>query len=163
LLRRKRWRRGGASAISKITGIARSAIGRGSEELRSEGEPVSSPRRVRRAGGGRKRATEKDPTLLSDLKGLVEPTTRGDPTSPLPWTAKSLRNPAAGLTALGHSVCHNVAAATTLAGLKVRCEIDANAYPKGVEVEGDEMTAVKVRPHDFHGEWNYTISPRTLN
>ena len=56
-----------------------------------------------------------------------------------------------------------IAATTTQAGLKVRCEIDANPYPKGVKVEDDEMAALKIRPHDFHGEWNYTISPRTLN
>jgi hypothetical protein len=55
------------------------------------------------------------------------------------------------------------AATTTQAGLKVRCEIDANTYPKGVKVEDDEMAALKIRPHDFHSEWNYTISPRTLN
>src|SRR5208283_5279749 len=102
--------RGGVSAVSRITGIARSTIGRGLAELRSEAGPVTSSRRVRRVGGGRKRATEKDPTLLSDLKRLVEPTTRGDPMSPLLWTAKSLRNLAVGLTGLGHGVCHNVVA-----------------------------------------------------
>jgi hypothetical protein len=102
--------RGGVSAVSKITGIARSTIDRGLVELRGEEDSFSSPRRVRRAGGGRKRAAEKDPTLLSDLKRLVEPTTRGDPMTPLLWTAKSLRNLAAGLTELGHCVCHNVVA-----------------------------------------------------
>jgi transposase len=102
--------RGGVSAVSKITGIARSTIDRGLAELRDEGDSVSSSRRVRRAGGGRKRAVEKDPTLLGDLKRLVEPTTRGDPMTPLLWTAKSLRNLAAGLTELGHCVCHNVVA-----------------------------------------------------
>jgi hypothetical protein len=56
-----------------------------------------------------------------------------------------------------------IAATTTQAGLKVRCEIEANTYPKGVKVEDDEMAALKIRPHDFHSEWNYTISPRTLN
>jgi hypothetical protein len=102
--------RGGVSAVSKITGIARSTIDRGLMELRGEVESVSSSRRVRRVGGGRKRAVEKDPTLLGDLKRLVEPTTRGDPMTPLLWTAKSLRNLAAGLTELGHCVCHNVVA-----------------------------------------------------
>jgi hypothetical protein len=102
---------GGVIAVSKITGIARSTIGRGLAELRGEGESVSSSRRVRRAGGGRKRATEKDPTLVGDLKILVEPTARGDPMRPLLWTAKSLRNLATALTALGHHVCHNVVAA----------------------------------------------------
>jgi len=102
--------RGGVGAVSRITGIARSTIGRGLWELRGEAEPASASRRVRRAGGGRKRATVKDPTLLGDLKALVEPVTRGDPMRPLLWTAKSLRNLASGLTELGHSVCHNVVA-----------------------------------------------------
>jgi hypothetical protein len=51
-----------------------------------------------------------DPTLLADLKALVEPATRGDPMAPLLWTAKSLRNLAAGLGELGHRIGHNVVA-----------------------------------------------------
>lgn len=51
-----------------------------------------------------------DATLLADLKDLVEPATHGDPRAPLLWTAKSLRNLAAGLGALGHRIGHNVVA-----------------------------------------------------
>jgi len=98
------------SVVSRITGIVRSTIGRGLAELRGEPEQPSTPGRIRRAGGGRKRATEKDPTLLGDLELLVEPVTRGDPMNPLLWTAKSLRNLTAGLKDLGHRVCHNVVA-----------------------------------------------------
>src|SRR5262249_1665533 len=47
--------------------------------------------RLRRPGAGRKPAIRKDPTLLADLEALVEPTTRGDPASPLRWTCKSVR------------------------------------------------------------------------
>jgi hypothetical protein len=50
------------------------------------------PSRVRHKGGGRKKKTFEDPTLTTDLKGLVETTTRGDPTQPLLWTTRSLRN-----------------------------------------------------------------------
>jgi DNA-binding phage protein len=102
--------RGGVSAVSRITGIARSTIDRGLVELRGDPERASASSRVRRAGGGRKRTTVKDPTLLADLKLLVEPVTRGDPMTPLLWTAKSLRNLTAELTELGHCVCHNVVA-----------------------------------------------------
>jgi hypothetical protein len=56
-----------------------------------------------------------------------------------------------------------IAATTTETGLKVQCEIDANTYPKGVKVEDDEMAALNIRRHDFHGEWNYTITPHRLN
>jgi hypothetical protein len=91
---------GGIAAVSAATGIAASTIGRGLREL-------SEPReldRVRRAGGGRKRNVAKDATLLSDLGALVEPTSRGDPQSPLLWTCKSVRRLAQELQAQGHQV-----------------------------------------------------------
>jgi hypothetical protein len=100
--------RGGVTAVARITGLARSTIGRGLAELR--GAAAMPADRIRRPGGGRKPLVVTDPTLLTDLKELVEPTTRGDPTAPLLWTAKSLRHLAAGLRGLGHSICHNVVA-----------------------------------------------------
>jgi hypothetical protein len=48
---------------------------------------------------------------------------------------------------------------TTDTGLKVCCEIDANLYPKGVTVTDSEMHAINITHDEFHGEWNYTISP----
>ena len=101
---------GGVSAVSRITGLARSTIDRGLAELRGDAAPAAAPERVRRNGGGRRPLVVTDPSLLPDLKDLVEPTTRGDPTAPLLWTAKSLRKLAAGLGELGHRVCHNVVA-----------------------------------------------------
>ena len=102
--------RGGVVAVSRITGIARSTIGRGLAELRGEAEPEAAPGRVRRKGAGRPALVDADPALLGDLAALVEPTTRGDPTAPLRWTAKSLRNLAAELRGLGHRISHNVVA-----------------------------------------------------
>ena len=52
-----------------------------------------------------------------------------------------------------------IAATTTKAGLKVRCELDPNSYPAGIKVSDAELQAVNLRRHDFHGEWNYTLSP----
>ena len=101
---------GGVTAVSRITGVARSTIGRGLAELRGDAPPVATPERVRRKGGGRRPLVVEDPSLLADLKELVEPTARGNPMAPLLWTAKSLRNLAAGLGDLGHRVCHNVVA-----------------------------------------------------
>ena len=54
--------------------------------------------------------------MLDDLRSLVEPTTRGDPDKPLLWTAKSLRNLASGLQALGHRISFN-SVRTLLGGL----------------------------------------------
>ena len=101
---------GGVAAVSSITGIARSTIGRGLAELRGEAAPEASSDRVRRKGAGRRSLVATDPTLLADLQVLVEPATRGDPMAPLLWTAKSLRNLAAGLRDLGHRIAHNVVA-----------------------------------------------------
>ena len=59
----------------------------------------------------------------------------------------------------GRSEARAIKKITTDAGLKVCCEIDANAYPKGVKVTDQEIHAVNITRHQFHGEWNYTISP----
>jgi len=48
------------------------------------------------------------------------------------------------------------------AGLKVRCQLDPNTYPAGIKVSDAELQAVDLIRHDFHGEWNYTISPKVL-
>ena len=61
-------------------------------------------------GGGRKRATDLDPTLLRDLDALVEPSAPGDPESPLRWTCLIARTLAVALDALGHHVSHTVVA-----------------------------------------------------
>src|SRR4029077_8801288 len=66
--------------------------------------------RIRRPGAGRKRTISKDPTLLVDLEALVEPTTRGDPESPLRWTCKSVRRLAQALQAQGHEVSRTLVA-----------------------------------------------------
>ena len=54
-----------------------------------------------------------------------------------------------------------IAATTTQAGLKVRCELDQESYPAGIKVKDSEMNSLNLRRHDFHGDWNYTISPRS--
>ena len=94
--------RGGVSAVMRVTGLARSTIGRGLGELRAGGPQDAE--RVRRPGGGRKPLSETDASLLDDLRSLVEPATRGDPQSPLLWTCKSLRKLADGLRGMGHKI-----------------------------------------------------------
>ena len=91
---------GGIAAVAMATGVAPSTIGRGLKEL-AQDEPSE---RVRRPGAGRKPTISKDPTLLADLEALVEPTSRGDPESPLRWTCKSVRRLAQALQAQGHEV-----------------------------------------------------------
>ena len=102
---------GGVSLVSRATGVSRRAITVGLEELKNPGLGSGSRRitaRVRKIGGGRKKATAQDVTLLSDLERLIEPLTRGDPESPLRWTCKSLRKLAGELVAEGHEVSHRL-------------------------------------------------------
>lgn len=94
--------RGGIAAVVRATGISKNTVVRGIGELRA-GTRLEAGR-VRRAGAGRPSLTESDPTLLADLKGLVDPETRGDPQSPLVWCSKSLVKIAGALVALGHQV-----------------------------------------------------------
>ena len=55
-----------------------------------------------------------------------------------------------------------IGATTSTKGLTVRCQLDENLYPPGIKVSNDEMAALNILRDDFHGEWNYTIKPRSL-
>ena len=100
--------RGGISVVSKATGIMRPVIRQGIAELKAPGSLASG--RIRREGGGRKKAVDKDGSLQSDLQSLLESTTRGDPERPLRWTCKSVRQLTAELKRRKHSVSHQVVA-----------------------------------------------------
>jgi hypothetical protein len=52
-----------------------------------------------------------------------------------------------------------ISATTTKTGLTVRCELDTGQYPNGIVVSDAEMAAINIKRAEFHGEWNYTISP----
>jgi Rhodopirellula transposase DDE domain len=92
---------GGLAVVSKITGLARSTINRGEDDLDTELLPKGQ---VRRAGGGRRTLSDTDPALVPALKRLVEPATLGDPMRPLIWVSKSLDKLAAALTEMGHPI-----------------------------------------------------------
>jgi transposase len=101
--------RGGQLAVARATGVSRTMIQRGIREVRHP--ELQAPKgRVRRPGGGRKAMVVLDPTLRDDLERLVEPTSRGDPESPLRWTCKSVRKLAAELSAQGHQTSHRMVA-----------------------------------------------------
>jgi len=96
---------GGVTVVAQATGMSRTTVTAGLRELAlPEAERAAEANRVRRPGGGRKPLTETDPGLLAALEALIEPTTRGDPESPLRWTCKSTRRLADELTRQNHPV-----------------------------------------------------------
>jgi DDE family transposase len=117
--------RGGIAMVARASGMARSTVRIGATEIDQGPEPTG---RIRRPGAGRPKAAERDPGLLAALDALVEPTARGDPTSPLRWTCKSTRKLAEELTAQGHRV-----SARTVAELLVGMGYSLQATSKQVE------------------------------
>ena len=99
---------GGIALVAEATGVSRSTISRGLRELEA-GEMLEEGR-IRRAGGGRKKAEEKDATLLADLDALIDTSVSGDPQSPLRWTSKSVRKLSEQLASMGHEVSHTIVA-----------------------------------------------------
>ena len=103
---------GGITVVAEATGIARPTMRAGRAEVqggapRAEEAQHTEAYRIRRGGGGRRRVTEGDRTLLKDLQSLLEVSTRGDPQSPLLWTSKSTRHLADALVQQGHHVRHH--------------------------------------------------------
>ena len=92
---------GGLEAVSQITGLARSTIGRGLKDLNAAPLPKG---RVRRKGGGRRHLSSRDTTLIKDLRNVIEPATLGDPMRPLLWVSKSYDKLAYALQKKGHEI-----------------------------------------------------------
>ena len=99
---------GGSSIVSRETGVSRRAITVGVKEIEHPNHRVNKG--VRTAGAGRKKTTQKDLSLKTDLEKLIEPTTRGDPELSLRWTCKSVRKLAEELKQQGHKTSHRMIA-----------------------------------------------------
>lgn len=105
--------RGGISAVSDATGMSRATIRKGIREVEHDYRDLAerlAGERIRQPGGGRRSLREHDSELEARLKKLVDPATRGEPTSPLLWTSKSTRKLAKELQQLGHSVSYRTVA-----------------------------------------------------
>jgi transposase len=120
---------GGVRAVARAAGVSESTVRAGVFELESGDDPLPAGR-VRRPGGGRKPLTEHDPKLLPALLALVEPDERGDPTSPLRWTTKSVRHLADELTKQGRPI-----SAATVGRLLHRNGFSLQANAKTLEGE----------------------------
>jgi Rhodopirellula transposase DDE domain len=96
---------GGIALVARATGLSRPTIAAGLKELQlSSKSRATVAARVRCAGGGRRKLTQSDPGLVEALERLIEPSTRGDPMSPLRWTCKSTAKLAEELTQENHPV-----------------------------------------------------------
>src|SRR5256714_9895004 len=108
LLNEKQWRqflaleakeRGNIVLVAREAGVSKNTIKAGRREIET-GERFSPGKRIRGAGGGRKKQEEHDPSLQSDLEGLLEP--KGDPMSLVRWTTKSVAKLKQALTSQRH-------------------------------------------------------------
>ena len=129
---------GGIRAVARAAGMREGTVSRGVAGLEAGAEPLG---RVRRRGGGRKRAAYLDPGLRPALLALVEPDVRGDPVSPLRWTTKSLRVLAAELTRQGHRV-----SADTVADL---------LHDEGFSLQGNAKTIEGRQQPDRDAQFRY--------
>ncbi len=139
LLNEKQWRqylgleakeRGSVSLVAQEAGVSATTVRRGVREVEA-GEGYTPGDRQRKKGGGRKKASKKDATLLSDLEGLLEP--KGDPMSLLKWTSKSVAHLTAALQARGHTI-----AATALRDVLLALGYSLRANKKTIEGNSHE-------------------------
>lgn len=97
--------RGGITAVALVTGMSRNTISKGLKELIDQ-EGAAPQGRIRRTGGGRKKATDKHPGLVQALQELIEPAIRGDPETDLLWVSLSQRHIVKALKDKGFHLTH---------------------------------------------------------
>ena len=155
--------RGGQTLLAKVTGMSRSTLHRGLQELAhgvDDGDALGG--RVRLLGGGRKALTYHQPRLPQALEALGEPSSRGDPQSPLRWTCKSVRHLASELTAQGYRIGRQKVADllhelgySLQANCKSPSEKFKRDYPVSASSSG-EMPSARTPTHsggDFQSPW----------
>ena len=98
--------RGGKTRIAKLASVTRKTIAKGEKEIIEESKPMGT--RIRKEGGGRKKAIIHQPDLLIAIEDIVSPHTMGDPMNPLIWTSKSIRKIQSILKERGFDICHEV-------------------------------------------------------
>jgi len=151
---------GGIAIVERATGLSRTTIRAGRDELRA-GVTPDEVVLVRRAGGGRPRLEETTPGLVEALETLVDPVTRGDPESPLRWTAKSTRTLATELTAQGYPVSpQKVGQLLATSGYSLQAAqktIEGTSHPD----RNEQFEFINDRVDGFHGRGAPVISVDT--
>lgn len=130
----------GIAGVERATGLSRTTIRAGRDELRGGLDP-NAVVKVRRAGAGRPTIEEKNPDLVPTLESLVDPVTRGDPESPLRWTSKSTRKLASELAARGMKVSPQ--------------KVGELLYAAGYSLQGTHKTIEGAQHPDRNGQFEY--------
>jgi hypothetical protein len=151
---------GGIAIVERATGLSRTTIRTGRDELRA-GVTANDVVGVRRAGGGRSRIEETTPGIVEALETLVDPVTRGDPESPLRWTSKSTRKLAAELSTQGFAVSpQKVGQLLYASGYSLQATqktLEGSAHPD----RNDQFEFINDRVDAFHGRGAPVISVDT--
>src|SRR5260370_186952 len=123
------------------------------EAFLAAGEPAG-PAGSKKKGGGWRGATTQRVRKLAEGKGKRKEVER----RVWAWVSQNW----GGKPLVSYAVILKlIAATTTEAGLTVQCQLDTNSYLAGRKVSDEEMATLSILPDPFHGEWNYTIQPRT--
>jgi transposase len=164
LLNEKQWRqylaleakeRGSVTQVAQEAKVSQNTIRRGIREV-EVGEHYAPGERQRVKGGGRKKESEKDPTLLSDLESLLDP--KGDPMSLLKWTCKSVAHLKEALQQMGHTI-----ADTALRDVLLSLGYSLRANKKNIEGRSHEdrdaqFASIKQQCERFEAAGNPIIS-----
>lgn len=145
------------SFVARSLGMSRNTVRTGLREINTTGGDLISSK-IRQEGGGRKRLTVLDANLLADLESLVEPSSRGDPMSPLRWTCKSTSNLSRALKEKRHEV-----SARTVAALLKELKYSLQGNRKNQEGKGHpdrnaQFNYINETVKRFHEEGNPVIS-----
>ena len=151
---------GGISVVEEATGMSRTTIRVGRDELR-EGVSADDVVSVRRAGGGRPSIETTSPGIIVALEGLVDPVTRGDPESPLRWSSKSTRKLASELGAQGYKVSpQKVGQLLHASGYSLQANektLEGSSHPD----RNEQFEFINSRVDAFHGRSAPVISVDT--
>src|SRR5579871_802411 len=164
LLNEKQWRqylaleakeRGSIAQVAQEAEVSQNTIRRGIREVEA-GEQYMPGGRQRAKGGGRKKESEKDPTLLTDLESLLEP--KGDPMSLLKWTCKSVAHLRDALQQRGHSIANTALRDVLLSlGYSLRAN-KKNIEGRSLEDRDAQFTHLKQQCEKFEAAGNPIIS-----
>jgi transposase len=154
---------GGTRTVSKAIGMSETTIRLGRRELAAypPSTPPETKRRIRHPGGGRKQLTTQEERIVQALDALVEPTSRGDPVSPLRWTCKRTRKLEAELQAQGFHSSHTKVG-QFLTDLGYSLQSTRKRYEGKSPPDRDAQFAYKYQTKSFLTQCRYAISS-TLN